>query len=226
MQVAISVVPEMLLAATASDRKPSRALPRQMQALIDEACRASMKLDGYHGSRVYFLNRGDQIKIGVTTNLGKRLGQFHAAASDVLVLLVGDHALETALHECFADFRVGNTEWFARVPVLEELIHRKRELPAVTEERHVSHYSSRRAAVLASEEELRAMARRVYEEGNSGVHLSAVIEGFRASGTSADWSLADLGRAYEEAGVRVRTLRVRKRISIGIHRDDLQALAA
>ncbi|MFF0138527.1 GIY-YIG nuclease family protein [Streptomyces sp. NPDC005227] len=226
MQVAISIVPEMLLAATVPDRKPGRALLPETQAVIDEACRASMKLSGYHSSHVYFLNRGDQIKIGVTTNLGKRLTQFHAAASDVLVLLVGDHALESALHECFADFRIGRTEWFARVPVLEELIHRKRELPAVTEERHVSRYSSRRGAVLASAEELRVMARRVYEEGASGVHLSAVIEGFRASGTSADWSLADLGRAYEEAGVRVRVVRVRKRISIGIHREDIQALAA
>lgn len=227
MQVAISIVPEMLLAATASDRKPGRVLLPETQAIIDEACRASMRLDGYHSGRVYFLNRGDQIKIGVTTNLGKRLRQFHAAASDVLVLLVGDHVLESALHERFADFRIGNTEWFARVPALEELIHEKRALPAVTEERQVLHYSSRRGTVLASADELGRMARHVYEEGASGVHLSAVIEGFRAAGVSADWSLADLGRAYEQAGVRVRpAVRVHKRISIGIHRDDLQQLAA
>lgn len=230
MQVAVSVVPEMLLAAAKMDYRSPRAVPPQMQAVIDGSGRAPVVLDGAHSSCVYFLSRSDRIKIGLTTNLGQRLNTLHADASDVQLLLVGHRRLEAALHEHFADFRIGSTEWFELVPALKEFIHAKRLLPipaapvGLTEPFSLP-YASARGLVDVGVEALLEMAARTAKDGE-GVHMGSIVESFRAAGVAAQWSLAELGRAYERAGVRVRTIRVGNRISIGIHRDDLDSLTS
>ncbi|MEU9861313.1 GIY-YIG nuclease family protein [Streptomyces sp. NPDC047971] len=231
MQVAISVVPEMLLAAAKQDYRTPRAVPPQMQAVIHGSGRAPMVLDTSHPSCVYFLGRSDRIKIGLTTNLGQRLAVLHAGAADVHLLLFGQRRLEAALHEHFADFRIANSEWFERVPALEEFIHAKRRLPipmtteATTGVRRTIPYVSARNIVDVGAEALLEMATRAAKDGE-GVHMATIVEAFRAEGVAAQWSLAELGRAYEQAGIRVRTIRIGNRISIGIHRDDLRELSA
>lgn len=230
MQIAVAIVPEMLHAAACQDMRPPRELPAPMQAVIDGAGRAALRLDGAHPPCVYFLTRGDRVKIGFSANLAERLESLHAEAADVALLLVGGRPLETALHERYADFRIGTTEWFARVPCLEELISTKRRLPVapppspvVPAPRGVGRpYASPRHTVDATAEELVVMLQRAYCPGDNGVPLENVVKAFREEGRPAAWSLSALGRAYEAAGVRVRpALRCRGRISIGIHRDDL-----
>ena len=114
MQVAISVVPEMLLAAAKQDYRTPRVVPPQMEAVIAGSGRAPMVLNASHPSCVYFLGRSDRVKIGLTTNLGQRLAVLHAGAADVHLLLTGKRRLEAALHEHFADFRISNSERFQR----------------------------------------------------------------------------------------------------------------
>lgn len=207
MQIAIAVVPEMLRTAAGMDMRPPRELPLRERALVDSAGRASLKLDGSHASVVYFLVRGDQLKIGFSTNLRRRLEALHADGSDVALLLVGDRRLEAALHEHFADFRIQATEWFQRAPALENFVGAKRRLPvpsAGAPGAVALPYASSRLPVQVSPSTLLDMAASAMREGAGGVHLSDIIAAFRDAGVHAPWSLADLGRAYEQAGVRVR----------------------
>lgn len=226
MQIAIAVVPEMLLKAAGADMRPPRHVSPDLWGLIDSAPQVPAKLDGAHAPCVYFLSRGDRLKIGYTTNLGGRLNALHADAADVLLTLKGGTRLEIALHERYADFRIGTTEWFERAPCLEEFIQAKRgkRMVPIAETAPPSPRTWVRYPVDVGPDELKRMAAITYDQANRGVHLSTIIEAFQAKGVSARWRLADLARAYEEAGVKVRPgVRAEGRVSIGIHRDDLPA---
>ena len=70
-------------------------------------------------SVVYFIQRGDLIKIGYTTNLTARL---RALQGDrILLALPGTRAHESALHELFKAHREKG-EWFRRTPEILEFI--------------------------------------------------------------------------------------------------------
>ena len=60
---------------------------------------------------VYYLRRGDAVKIGTTASPRQR---FAAIPHDeVLALEQGDRSVERARHREFADDRLGTSEWFA-----------------------------------------------------------------------------------------------------------------
>ncbi|MCF3960302.1 GIY-YIG nuclease family protein [Streptomyces fuscigenes] len=225
MQIAMAIVPEMLRTAAGDARQP-RELPAHLQELVDSARRVPPHLDGMHPACVYFIARGDRFKIGYTTHLRRRLEALHAQASDVLLTLGGGVRLEGALHERFADFRVGTSEWFERAACVEDYVRKMRLRPLVAPApplpRDAPVSSLARYPVEVEPEELRRVAAMAYRQGDRGVHLSAIVAIFRAEGHRALWSLAALARAYEEAGVTVRSgVRVDGRVHIGIHRDDL-----
>ncbi|MFB7113496.1 GIY-YIG nuclease family protein [Streptomyces sp. NPDC056291] len=229
MEIALAIVPEMLRAAAGPDIQQPRELPPAQQALIDDAVRAPLRLDAHHPACVYLVARGDRVKIGFSTHLGQRLDTLHAEASDVLLLLAGGRKLEGALHERYANFRVGNTEWFTRARCLEGFVQEARRRPLAAAAPPVTGtapvHTLVRYPVDVAPEELREVAARAYRPGERGVHLSEIVAEFRARGVPALWSLADLGRAYEAAGVTVRAgVRVGGRVSIGIHVNDLPAL--
>ncbi|WP_327594656.1 GIY-YIG nuclease family protein [Streptomyces chartreusis] len=230
MEVALAIVPEMLRAAAGADVRQPRKLSPAQQALIDDAMRAPLRLDSHHPACVYLIGRGDRLKIGYSTHMARRLGDLHAEAADVLLLLAGGRRLESALHERYADFRVGNTEWFTRAQCLEDFVQQGRHRPLVAAEpprtRTAPVHTLVRYPVDVDPEELLEVATRAYRQGERGVHLSEIVAAFRAQGVPALWSLAELGRAYEAAGVTVRAgVRVGGRVSIGIHVHDLPARA-
>ncbi|MFF4292144.1 GIY-YIG nuclease family protein [Streptomyces vinaceus] len=223
MQIAITIVPDMLSEAARTDAMFERDLPAEMQGLIDNATRRDAVVAGHHPPLVYFLGGGDRVKIGFSTNLQRRLESLTARWADVVLLLDGDRRLERALHERYASFRLDNTEWFALAPPLAAFIQDKRRNPVAADERpRRSAAESRGGPVEVSTTQLLDMARRTYQPGNAGVHLSAITKGFRAEGIPARWTLAELGRTYRRAGVKVRDgVRAGGLVSIGIHRDDL-----
>jgi hypothetical protein len=59
-------------------------------------------------SVVYFVRIGKNVKIGVTTNLDRRMKAMQTYASDIrlLVAMPGDRSLEQKLHELLAESRV------------------------------------------------------------------------------------------------------------------------
>lgn len=99
--------------------------------------RAQMQWGGSHDARVYFLSKAGRVKIGFTTNLASRMNALQATASEVHLLLVGGKPLETALHEYFAPFRVGRTEWFDRTAAIEKFINEKALTPALAPVRRI-----------------------------------------------------------------------------------------
>jgi T5orf172 domain-containing protein len=85
-------------------------------------------------SFVYFARREELIKIGVTTNIKKRLNDISKGNSmpegmtvgpvELLVTTPGDRSLEGRLHDEFAEYRVARTEWFESAPPLLRLVRK------------------------------------------------------------------------------------------------------
>lgn len=76
--------------------------------------------DGKHRPLVYFVQNGDRVKIGTTTNLRNRISNLSLRPTDIVLLLSGGRPYEQSLHRRFAEQRVGNTEWFQCAgPVVE-----------------------------------------------------------------------------------------------------------
>lgn len=76
---------------------------------------------------VYFLSRGDQIKIGYTSNLQDRLRAFRTATTEpveVLLLVPGTVDLERYYHQKFAEHRI-EREWFSHATELLEFIAKR-----------------------------------------------------------------------------------------------------
>lgn len=77
---------------------------------------------------VYFVLRGDEVKIGYTTDLNGRIQTFRTATTDpfeVLMTVPGTPALELHFHERFAERRIVR-EWFHYHGEVEEFIARRK----------------------------------------------------------------------------------------------------
>ncbi len=88
-------------------------------------------------SFVYFIRHGDTVKIGVSTDPGKRAAALSLRESNVLAVLPGDRKLERSLHAKFAAHRIGTTEWFAICPEIIDYID-------TYAERFTKHHRSRK----------------------------------------------------------------------------------
>lgn len=89
-----------------------------------EAARMSTAAGSTDQSVVYFIQRGDCIKIGYTADLKTRL---RALKGDrVLLALPGSRAHESALHELFKAHRLEG-EWFRMAPEIMEFINEHAE---------------------------------------------------------------------------------------------------
>lgn len=80
---------------------------------------------GRHSDVVYFLRNGDRIKIGTTTDLHARVRRLSLRMDDVALVLPGNRAVESQMHQTFRALRVGNTEWFRRAEPLTTFIAAK-----------------------------------------------------------------------------------------------------
>jgi hypothetical protein len=79
-----------------------------------------------HASLVYFLVRGDLIKIGTTCNLPRRCRSMQQPLTDVLAVLPGSYDVESAWHDRFRHLQdtetYGGREWFRATDELLEAI--------------------------------------------------------------------------------------------------------
>ena len=213
MQVAALVVPEMLQAAMRDGHRGPRAVPPATRRLIELAAPVTPKLNGHHETCVYLISNGNRIKIGMTTKLGRRLEALQIQASDVQLLLLGGRDLESALHEYFADFRLGTTEWFERSATIESFIRSKREKPLSQGSPH--------GVVTLNADELREAVGKMLPTGCRGVLLADLLSELRNGGAPSWWNVSDLRRACEDAGIPVNgCIRANGRVSVGIRRDD------
>lgn len=78
--------------------------------------------DGKHAPAVYFLRNGSRVKIGTTTNLRQRVRRLALRDDSIALILHGGSDVERALHQKFAELRVGNTEWFHGAKTLNDFI--------------------------------------------------------------------------------------------------------
>lgn len=88
--------------------------------------RAGLPVDRTEGAQVvYFLRRGDLLKIGTTSNLARRVQSFQHALDDVVATIPGDERLERIWHLRFAHLRdrdAAGREWFRATNELWEAI--------------------------------------------------------------------------------------------------------
>lgn len=66
------------------------------------------------GRVVYFIQRGNYVKVGFTDDVARRLQQLASSSPETVVLLTtvpGGRCLEAALHDAFRELRVSG-EWF------------------------------------------------------------------------------------------------------------------
>jgi len=74
------------------------------------------------GDVVYFLRRGDLVKIGHSRNLRNRLHGHGAKPEDLLYLMPGGYETEQAMHERFADDLAEGREVFRMSPALRAFL--------------------------------------------------------------------------------------------------------
>lgn len=130
MQVALLVVPDALtmLVRQAKTGLNRLSLPADERAAVIAGARpkaAGAYMGGVHGPVVYFMENGDRIKIGHSTNLRSRVRALSLQDKDVLLLLQGGLTLERALHSTFAKERIDATEWFMKSERLISFIESK-----------------------------------------------------------------------------------------------------
>jgi hypothetical protein len=65
-----------------------------------------------HAPIVYFIQNGNRVKIGTSTNLRKRVAALSLSTRSIVLVLHGDAAYERKLHARFAAYRTPGTEWF------------------------------------------------------------------------------------------------------------------
>jgi hypothetical protein len=108
----------------AASYQPAGAAPLSVPALKPEVDPKPWLIpDGKHSPVVYFIQNGDRVKIGTTTNLRSRISALSLRPTDIVLLVNGGRPFEQALHKRFASVRVGNTEWFANSgPVAEYIV--------------------------------------------------------------------------------------------------------
>lgn len=225
MQVAVAIVPEMLASVLSMPKRPP--VPEVCDAatirLATKAKPVGLDLSGTHGDRVYFVRNGDRIKIGYTTGLRGRLGALCLRPDAVLLLLQGGKGLEAALHRYFSAHRIGATEWFRYAEEIEKYIDRKSEGRLVSSTTAGDFADGGACESLTSRDALVASIRARMGSGRA-VLLSDVVDTLRDQGAPADLTVTNLRRACVAHEVPVRTrVRVGKRVSVGVHRDDVPA---
>lgn len=100
----------------------------QMHALDDHrATRKEQEKHRKENSWVYFIENGDRIKIGVSTDVVARATSLSLRWTDVVAVIKGTAKLEKALHRRFAEERIGSTEWFHDCPRIRDYIKRYAE---------------------------------------------------------------------------------------------------
>lgn len=119
-EVAVGVAPEL------RDCMPAPSHPSQ---LPEQACPVPTPGKGVHSAVVYFLAMGNRVKIGLTTNLEKRMSTLAVSRDSVNLTLDGGRDLEAALHQHFTSLRVNGTEWFRLEPPLSDYIAAKAAQP-------------------------------------------------------------------------------------------------
>lgn len=82
-------------------------------------------LQGAHAPVVYFARNGNRVKIGTTRNLRQRMSALCLRIKDVAFVLHGDQEYEDQLHQRFAAYRIGNSEWFKTTGELAEFVAAK-----------------------------------------------------------------------------------------------------
>jgi hypothetical protein len=65
-----------------------------------------------HAPVVYFIENGNRIKIGTSTNLRKRVAALSLSTRSIVLVLHGGVSYERELHARFAAYRTPGTEWF------------------------------------------------------------------------------------------------------------------
>lgn len=73
---------------------------------------------GFAQPVVYYVDRGDRIKIGTSTSIVGRLKTMHALPTDLLAVEPGGYDIEHTRHEEFYEFRIEGTELFRKGPRL------------------------------------------------------------------------------------------------------------
>lgn len=79
-------------------------------------------------SVVYYVQLGDRIKIGTTTNLANRLRSFYALPDQLLAIEPGGLVRERERHQQFAAQRFPRTELFAPSDELHDIIRQARDM--------------------------------------------------------------------------------------------------
>ncbi|MFF2579956.1 GIY-YIG nuclease family protein [Streptomyces goshikiensis] len=95
------------------------------EALAEEASSPSIRWEipsRKHPSMVYFMRNGNRVKIGITTDLRRRIRTLALRAEHVALLEEGGREEERAYHKRFAQYRDGNTEWFRCTGELQSFI--------------------------------------------------------------------------------------------------------
>jgi hypothetical protein len=96
---------------------------------------------------VYFVQNGDRIKIGHSVDPGQRVLSLSLRLSDILGVIEGNQRFERHLHQMFADYRIGDTEWFHDCQALREYIDQYAEVF------HYRHPSRQGGARIVTEED-------------------------------------------------------------------------
>lgn len=130
LQVALLVVPDILAASLRQSKaglRPLTLAPEERAAVISgaQARPVSAYMGGIHGPVVYFLDAGERVKIGHSTNLRSRVRALAMQEKDVVLLLQGGLTLERALHATYAKERIDATEWFVKSDRIAEFIASK-----------------------------------------------------------------------------------------------------
>jgi hypothetical protein len=97
-----------------------RLTPKERERRAEMARRAELERERAKEARkaeavIYYVHKGDRIKIG-TTSVGERRWKTHGGA--LLATEAGSFELERQRHERFAASRIGASEWFQATPEL------------------------------------------------------------------------------------------------------------
>jgi hypothetical protein len=98
-------------AALPPEERERRAVRRRQYEVEQQRAKEARKAQAV----VYYVHRGDRIKIGTTT-VGEKRWKAHGGA--LLATEPGSFELERQRHERFAASRIGTSEWFQATPEL------------------------------------------------------------------------------------------------------------
>lgn len=76
---------------------------------------------------VYFIEWGNRIKIGTTTDLRSRVTSLSLTPDAVIFAMPGDRHVERDIHGRLGQWRIANTEWFHATPEVYAFIEGQRK---------------------------------------------------------------------------------------------------